>query len=73
MRDLRRDPRPARRAGCLSRHTPLELARAAPVAFALDKLCSRTLRGMFTVHVDWDHGPGVVVDLSAIYRTPSLW
>ena len=57
----------------LSRHTPLELARAtAPVTFALDKLCSRTLRGMFdgptTVAVDWDHGPGVVVDLSAVYQ-----
>ena len=56
----------------LSRHTPLELARAtAPVTFALDKLCSRTLRGMFdtetTVAVDWDHGPGVVLDLSAVY------
>jgi type IV secretory pathway VirB4 component len=57
----------------LSRHTPLELARAtAPVTFALDKLCSRTLRGMFdgptTVAVDWDHGPGVVIDLSAVYH-----
>ena len=56
----------------LSRHTPLELARAtAPVTFALDKLCSRTLRGMFdtatTVAVDWDNGPGVVLDLSAVY------
>jgi Helicase HerA, central domain len=56
----------------LSRHTPLELARAtAPVTFALDKLCSRTLRGMFdtatTVSVDWDDGPGVVLDLSAVY------
>ena len=56
----------------LSRHSPLELARAtAPVAFALDKLCARTLRGMFdgptTVDVDWDHGPGVVLDLSAVY------
>ena len=30
----------------LSRHSPLELARAtSPVTFALDKLCSRTLRG----------------------------
>lgn len=57
----------------LSRHTPLELARAtAPVTFALDKLCSRTLRGMFdsdtNVHVDWDHGPGVVLDLSAVHQ-----
>lgn len=56
----------------LSRHSPLELARAtAPVAFALDKLCARTLRGMFdgetTVDVDWDGGPGVVLDLSAVY------
>lgn len=56
----------------LSRHTPLELARAtAPVTFALDKLCSRTLRGMFdtatTVNVSWDNGPGVVLDLSAVY------
>ena len=31
----------------LSRHTPLELARAYPVTFALDKLCGRTLRSMF--------------------------
>ena len=56
----------------ISRHTPLELARAtAPVTFALDKLCSRTLRGMFdgptTVTVDWDDGPGVVLDLSTVY------
>jgi len=56
----------------ISRHSPLELARATtPVAFALDKLCNRTLRGMFdgetTVDVDWDHGPGIVVDLSAVY------
>jgi type IV secretory pathway VirB4 component len=56
----------------LSRHSPLELARAtAPVAFALDKLCSRTLSGMFdgptSVTVDWDHGPGLVLDLSAVY------
>jgi Helicase HerA, central domain len=57
----------------LSRHSPLELTRStAPVMFALDKLCSRTLRGMFdtttNVHVDWDHGPGVVLDLSAVYQ-----
>lgn len=56
----------------ISRHSPLELARATtPVAFALDKLCARTLRGMFdgetTVDVDWDHGPGIVIDLSAVY------
>ena len=57
----------------LSRHSPLELARAtAPVTFALDKLCARTLRGMFdgptNVAVDWDHGPGVVLDLSAVHH-----
>jgi type IV secretory pathway VirB4 component len=56
----------------ISRHTPLELAKATtPVTFALDKLCQRTLRGMFdgptTVHVDWDRGPGIVLDLSAVY------
>jgi type IV secretory pathway VirB4 component len=52
--------------------TPLELGRAAsPVVFALDKLCSRTLRGMFdgptTVGTLWSTGPGIVVDLSAVY------
>jgi type IV secretory pathway VirB4 component len=56
----------------LSRHSPLELARAtAPVAFALDKLCSRTLRGMFdgqtSIDIDWNTGPGIVLDLSAVY------
>jgi len=56
----------------MSRHTQLELARAtSPVTFALDKICRRTLRGMFdsttTVHVDWDNGPGVVIDLSAVH------
>lgn len=56
----------------LSRLSPHELARAtAPVAFALDKLCARTLRGMFdgetNVDIDWGHGPGVVLDLSAVY------
>lgn len=57
----------------LSAHSPLELTRAtAPVSFALDKLCSRTLRGMFdqptNVRVDWRHGPGVVLDLSAVHH-----
>jgi type IV secretory pathway VirB4 component len=56
----------------ISRHTPLELTKAsAPVSFALDTLCARTLRGMFdgptTVHVDWNDGPGVVLDLSGVY------
>jgi hypothetical protein len=44
-------------------------AEVAPVAFALDKLLSRSLRGMFdgpsTVPLRWD-GPGMVLDLSAI-------
>lgn len=39
------------------------------VLFAMDKLLSRSLRGMFdgasTVHVDWN-GPGLVLDLSAV-------
>ena len=56
----------------LSRHTPLELARAtSPVTFARDTPCTRTLRGMFDTTtndtVDGDHGPGVVLDLSAVY------
>jgi type IV secretory pathway VirB4 component len=57
----------------LSRCSPLELTQAAaPLTFALDKLCSRTLRGMFdghtTVDVDWDRGAGFVIDLSAVYN-----
>ena len=44
-------------------------AEVAPVAFALDKLLSRSLRGMFdgpsTVPLRWD-GPGMLLDLSAI-------
>ena len=40
-----------------------------PVAYALDKLLSRSLRGMFdgpsTVPLRWD-GPGLVLDLSAV-------
>lgn len=42
---------------------------AATIAYALDKLLSRSLRGMFdgrsTVPLRWD-GPGVVLDLSAV-------
>ena len=37
----------------------------------LGKLLERTLRGMFdgptTVTVDWEHGPGIVLDLSAVF------
>jgi type IV secretory pathway VirB4 component len=56
----------------LSRRSPDELAHAAtPVVFALDKLVNRTLAGMFdgptTVDVDWAAGPGIVIDLSAVY------
>lgn len=56
----------------LSHRSPLELTQAVtPVVFALDKLTSRTLRGMFdqptSVTIDWDHGPGIVLDLSAVY------
>ena len=63
---------PADELAVLSRRTPLELAQAAtPVVFALDKLLTRTLAGMFdgptNVAVDWDHGPGFVIDLSAVY------
>ena len=44
-------------------------AETATIAYALDKLLSRSLRGMFdgrsTVPLRWD-GPGVVLDLSAV-------
>ncbi|MCB9376386.1 MAG: DUF87 domain-containing protein [Microthrixaceae bacterium] len=52
------------------RSTDRDLATdTATVAYALDKLLSRSLRGMFdgtsTVPLRWD-GPGVVLDLSAV-------
>jgi len=44
-------------------------AETSTVAYALDKLLSRSLRGMFdgrsTVPLRWD-GPGIVLDLSAV-------
>jgi len=44
-------------------------AETSSVAYALDKLLSRSLRGMFdgrsTVPLRWD-GPGIVLDLSAV-------
>ena len=63
---------PAEELVALSRRTPLELTHAAtPVIFAVDKLLSRTLAGMFdgptTVNIDWDNGPGFVIDLSAVW------
>ena len=63
---------PAEDLVALSRRTPLELAQAAtPVVFALDKLLTRTLAGMFdgptSVRIDWATGPGFVIDLSAVY------
>ncbi|GMU79344.1 MAG: ATP-binding protein [Acidimicrobiia bacterium] len=63
---------PAEELVALSRRAPLELAQAAtPVVFALDKLLTRTLAGMFdgptSVAVDWTDGPGFVLDLSAVY------
>ena len=64
---------PADELVSLSRRSPLELSQAAtPVVFALDKLCTRTLAGMFdgatTVDIEWDHGAGFVIDLSAVYN-----
>jgi hypothetical protein len=52
--------------------SPDELARAAaPAIYALGKLIDRSLRGMFdgptTVRVD-PEGPGLVVDLSAVFQ-----
>ena len=56
----------------VARLSPLELAKTmADVKFALQKLCERTMRGMFdgptNVTVDWVDGAGVVLDLSAVY------
>lgn len=56
----------------LSHRTPLELTQAAtPVVFALDKLINRTLAGMFdgptSIPTGWENGPGLVIDLSAVY------
>ena len=50
--------------------TPRHVAEDAEnLVFALDKLLTRSLRGMFdgrsTVNIDW-HGPGLVLDLSAV-------
>ncbi|HWL41781.1 MAG TPA: DUF87 domain-containing protein [Ilumatobacter sp.] len=64
---------PADELVTLSRRTPLELTHAAtPVIFAIDKLLTRTLAGMFdgptSVAVDWTNGPGFVIDLSAVYN-----
>jgi type IV secretory pathway VirB4 component len=64
---------PADELIALSRRTPLELTHAAtPIVFALDKLCTRTLAGMFdgptSIAVDWETGPGIVLDLSAVYN-----
>jgi type IV secretory pathway VirB4 component len=63
---------PSDDAVTLTHRTADDLAQAAtPVVLALDKLCTRTLAGMFdghtTVDIDWEHGPGIVVDLSAVY------
>ena len=53
---------------------PAQLARdAETIVYALDKLLTRSLRGMFdgpsTIDVDWN-GPGLVLDLSAVHHDP---
>ncbi|MBW3642825.1 MAG: ATP-binding protein [Actinobacteria bacterium] len=62
--------RPPRQVAERLRRTPAELSHdLAQLTYALDKLLSRSLRGMFdgrsTVPLRWD-GPGVVLDLSAV-------
>jgi hypothetical protein len=49
-----------------------DIVRASvPVITALNRLCKETLAGMFdgytSVELDWDNGPGLVLDLSAVY------
>jgi type IV secretory pathway VirB4 component len=61
----------------MARMSPLEMAKVlSDVRFSLQKLCDRTLRGMFdgptNVAVDWRHGPGVVLDLSAVNNDPEV-
>ena len=53
---------------------PAEVASGCEaIVFGLDKLLTRSLRGMFdgpsTITVNWD-GPGLVVDLSAVHHDP---
>ena len=73
LRDVGREmAEPANEVVAMSYGSPAELARdTADVRLALDKLCNRTLKGMFdgptTVDIDWDHGPGVLLDLSEVY------
>jgi type IV secretory pathway VirB4 component len=61
---------PTAEMGAHLRRTPTEVGvDVAQVAYALDKLLARSLRGMFdgpgTVPLRWD-GPGLVLDLSAV-------
>ena len=61
----------------MARLSPLEMAKVlSDVRFSLQKLCDRTLRGMFdgptNVNVDWRHGPGVILDLSAVHNDPEV-
>ena len=61
----------------MARMSQLEMAKVlSDVRFSLQKLCDRTLRGMFdgptNVAVDWRHGPGVVLDLSAVNNDPEV-
>lgn len=63
---------PAEELVAMTYMSPLELSHTtSQVILALDKLCNRALKGMFdgptTVDIDWDHGPGVLLDLSAVY------
>jgi hypothetical protein len=56
----------------LLRTSPSEITReSVAVITALHKLCNQTLKGMFdgytNVEVDWEHGPGIVLDLSVVY------
>jgi hypothetical protein len=65
---LLREPSPSMAAQLRQPITSIT-ADTAPVGFALDKLLTRSLRGMFdgpsTVPLAWD-GPGLVLDLSAV-------
>ncbi|MGH9027506.1 MAG: ATP-binding protein, partial [Acidimicrobiia bacterium] len=56
-----------------ARFTSAELAqRISATVYGLEKLLDRSLRGMFdgptTARVDWEHGRGLVLDLSAVFH-----
>ena len=62
----------------LTRRDEAEVARAAtPVALMINKLCERSLKGMFdgetNIDIDFRDGAGIVLDLSEVYDNPEAF